>query len=277
MKKRIIAIFLTISFLLGLCACSKTGKESSFSIMFIDVGQGDSALVECDGHYMLIDGGDKAHGDKVYNVLAEKGITTLDYLVISHLHTDHYGGLIKALSYAQTIGKTLCNEDYADTKEFRDFEHQLSINKSKITIPRAGEKFPLGSAKIEIVDASTLEQNDSIVLLITYGKTRFLFTGDIGENAQRRVFQKYPNGAEKPLKIDLMKMPHHGAEVLILFVQTFMPEYAVISVGQNNYGHPNQRTLEMLDQAEVKVYRTDQNGDIIVKSDGRKLKIETSR
>ena len=199
-------------------------------------------------------------------------------MVISHLHTDHYGGLIKALSYASKIGKTLSNADYTDNERFRKLEHQLSINGSSITVPHVGDTFKLGSAEIEVVDVASTEPNDSLVILITYGETKFLFTGDIGENAQRRVFQKYRNDADEPYKINLIKMPHHGAEVLILFVETFMPDYAVISVGQGNiYRHPRQTTLDMLDQADVKVYRTDQDGDITVKSDGKNLTIETSR
>ena len=278
MRKRIVALILVIAAVICLGACTKTTQGSTFSIQFIDVGQGDSALVECDGHYMLIDGGEITAGDKVYSVLEEKRIQRLDYLVISHLHTDHYGGLIKALSYASKIGKTLSNADYTDNERFRKLEHQLSINGSAITVPHVGDTFKLGSAEIEVVDVASAEPNDSLVILITYGETKFLFTGDIGENAQRRVFQKYRNDADEPYKINLIKMPHHGAEVLILFVETFMPDYAVISVGQGNiYRHPRQTTLDMLDQADVKVYRTDQDGDITVKSDGKNLTIETTR
>lgn len=278
MKKRLLSIVLVVALALSLCGCTSTGRGPALTIQFIDVGQGDCALIECEGHYMLIDGGDKAHEDKLCSLLVDQGIYELDYLVISHLHADHYGGLTKALTYVRKIGKTLSNADFVDKKEFRDLEHQLYESGSKISIPREGDTFKLGSAEIEIVDASAAEDNDSLVLLITFGKTRFLFTGDIGENAQRRVFQKYRNDEDKPYKIDLIKMPHHGAEVLILFVETFMPTYAVISVGQGNiYRHPKQTTLDMLDQADVRVYRTDQNGDITVRSDGKTLSFETSK
>ena len=94
-------------------------------------------MVECDGHYMLIDGGETTAGDTVYNVLEEQGIQKLDVLVFSHLHTDHYGGLTKALTYASSIGVTLSNAEYKDSKAFRDFEHQLQINGSKITVDSA--------------------------------------------------------------------------------------------------------------------------------------------
>lgn len=126
---------LLVATLLCLCFCSKKGDDSTFIIHFIDVGQGDSALVECDGHYMLIDGGDKIAGDKVYNVLEEKGIQRLDILAVSHLHADHIGGLIKSLTYASSIGLTISNLEYSDTETFRKFEHELGVMVQKLLFP----------------------------------------------------------------------------------------------------------------------------------------------
>lgn len=173
---------------------------------------------------MLIDGGDEASGDTVYNVLEKKGIRHLDVLVISHMHADH-----------------------------------------------------IGSAS----------ENDSLVLMITYGETRFLFTGDIEDDVQTRISDKYDNEKDEAYNIDLIKMPHHGSissrfvngtDSLYSFIRTFMPDYAVISVGQGNmYGHPHRETLDLLDDADVKVYRTDMNGDIIVHSDGKNVSVECSK
>lgn len=282
MKKRILAFILLMATLLCLCSCSKTNDDSTFSIQFIDVGQGDSALVECDGHYMLIDGGDTSAGQKVYDVLEGKGIQKLDILAVSHLHADHYGGLTKALTYASSIGVTISNSTYSDKETFRKFEHELGINGSKITIPAPGDKYDLGSAKVEVVDVFAEEDNDSLVLLITYGDTRFLFTGDIEDDAQTRISEKYQNDKDEPYKIDLIKMPHHGSYTgtLYRFVRTFMPDYAIISVGTGNtYGHPHRETMDLLDSKAWKpqVYRTDFDGDIVVKSNGKELSIETSK
>lgn len=282
MKRRILAFMLLAATILCLCSCAKTDSNSTFSIRFIDVGQGDSALVECDGHYMLIDGGESTAGDAVYNVLEENGIQKLDILVVSHLHTDHYGGLTKALTYASSIGVTLSNAEYKDSKAFRDFEHQLQINGSKITVPASGDTYELGSATIEVIDSTVEEANDSLVLLITYGDTRFLFTGDIEDAAQTRISDKYQNESDDPFKVDLIKMPHHGSYTgtLYRFLRTFMPDYAIISCGEGNmYGHPHQDTLDLLDSKtwSPKVYRTDHDGDIIVRSNGKELSIETSK
>jgi len=282
MRKRFISLLLLISTLLCLCSCSGKDANSTFSIRFIDVGQGDSALVECDGHYMLIDGGETTAGNTVYNVLEENGIQKLDILVVSHLHTDHYGGLTKALTYASSIGVTLSNAEYKDSKAFRDFEHQLQINGSKITVPAPGDTYELGSAKVEVIYSSAEEANDSLVLMITYGDTRFLFTGDIEDAAQTKISDQYQSESDEPFKIDLIKMPHHGSYTgtLYRFVRTFMPDYAIISCGEGNtYGHPHRETLDLLDSKTYspRVYRTDQDGDIIVKSNGKELSVETSK
>ena len=261
-----------------MCGCHKFGHSSTFEIQFIDVGQGDSALVECDGHYMLVDGGDVSAGDRVYSVLEEQGVRHLDLLAVSHMHADHIGGLLKALTYASTIDKTISNTDYGKTEVFSEFEHQLGINRSSISVPHVGDKFTLGSAEVEVIDVSAKDENDSLVLMVTYNSTKFLFAGDIGVKTQERIANQLTNGTDKLFKVNLLKMPHHGGDVDYYFINTFMPDYAIISVGkENKYGHPYTETLKMLEQADAKLYRTDIDGDITVRSDGEQLLIETSR
>ena len=278
--RKLFTLIFAIIVLICLISCSND-DQSSFSIQFIDVGQGDAALVECDGHYMLIDGGDTFAGETVYNVLKYQGVNKLDMLVMSHLHADHIGGLPKALTYISDIGCTLSNSDYSDTKVFKELEHELyrkSGNGSKITVPAVGDAYDLGSATVEVIASSSKSHNDSLVLLITYGKTRFVFSGDIEENMQTNISDKYENDKDQTFDIDLIKMPHHGAYTgtLYRYLRTFMPEYAIISVGDNNYGHPQKETLDLLSSKglESKIYRTDINGDIVVRSDGKELSFE---
>lgn len=278
MKKRIIALLLLCCIVLPILGCSKTSGNSTFSITFIDVGQGDAALVECDEHYMLIDGGDTFAGEKVCEVLKENEVKRLDYLVVSHLHKDHFGGLIDVLkdSGLQKIGRTLSNADYNNTKIFGEFETELRRFGSKITLPQVDKPFNLGSAKIEIVNARAEKENDSLVLLITYGKTTFLFTGDMEQNQESLICGQYNDERQN---ITLLKVAHHGSDTStsIRFLSMLMPQYAVISVEENNPDHPSEQTLSRLEQADVAVYQTDEHGDIIVKSNGETVSIETSK
>lgn len=281
-RKRIFILFFVFASILCLCSCNKDKGESSFSIEFIDVGQGDSALIECDGHYMLIDGGDTSAGDKVYRTLEEKGVQRLDILAMSHLHADHIGGLEKALKYASKIDLTLSNSDYRENETFKKVKSQLDINRASITVPREGDKYSLGSSEVEVVDVLSQDENDSLVLLVKYGDTKFLFTGDIEEDQQTKISDKYQNSSDSSFDITLMKMPHHGSYTgtLYRFVRTFMPEYVVFSVGKNNiYGHPDRDVLDMLNSKtyKPKIYRTDYDGDIYVKSNGKSITIETEK
>ena len=305
MNSRIWALILSLVILLGLCGCSKPDSNSTFSIRFLDVGQGDAALVECDGHYMLIDGGggksdaeNKNAGEKVYNALRDNGVKKLDILAISHLHADHIGGLSKglqALEGRNPIGITISNSKTSDTATFRDFEHELYRNESEITIPAPGDVFKLGSATVKVLDTSAEEANDSMILLITYGSTRFLFTGDIERNGQLRVIEELQKDTEKYGQ-SLIKMPHHGAynddyglrkNALYLLLREYDPNYIVVSVGKNNqYKHPHEETIDMLENLiiDVKglnwsshVFRTDENGDIWVQSNGKDISVRGSK
>lgn len=303
MKKKSFIFALLLGILSLLCGCNKLSGSSTFSIQFIDVGQGDSALVECDGHYMLIDGGDKNHGKNVYNVLENEQVRHLDILAVSHFHTDHYAGLITALANISKIDLAISNadsyengvgidedaeeEDYKTERTlFTDFTHELSSSGASLKVPHNGDKYKLGSATVEVVDVSNSQNNDSLVLLITYGKTKFLFTGDIEDSAQKRIYEKYKDrdGIDEGYKLDLIKAPHHGAYTgsLYAFFRTFKPANVIISVGQGNrYGHPKTETLDLFSNSksdwQPEVYRTDRDGNITVKSDGKTLSVTTSK
>ena len=252
------------------------GEESSFSVHFIDVGQADAALVECDGHFMLVDGGNRGDSDVIYTVLKKAGADKLDMVVASHAHEDHIGGLPGAFNYA-TAELTLCPVTDYDSDIFRTFKEYAEEKGGGLTVPEAGDMYDLGSAEVEILGLNAGEDtnNTSIVLMIRYGETSFLFTGDAEREAEQALLD---SGAE--LKADVLKLGHHGSDTSTSypFLREVMPEYAVISVGEgNSYEHPEEGTLSRLRDADCKILRTDLNGDIIISSDGEELTVTTDK
>ena len=249
-----------------------------FVVYFLDVGQAAAAFVICDGQTMLIDGGGSSSSNLIYSFLDRQGIDHLDYIINTHPHEDHVGGLSGALNRASSVGAVLGSATEYDTRAFESFTRYLDEHGAEIEIPKAGDSFMLGSATVEIL-APLKDYNDinnnSIVLKITYGETSFLFKGDAERESELDMVE---SGID--LSADVLKVSHHGSDTSTTypFLRAVMPEIAVISSGKDNqYGHPHDNTLSRLRDADVKVYRTDLQGDIIIKSDGVNLTAETQR
>ncbi len=251
-------------------------ENSSFHIRFIDVGQADAALVECDGHYMLVDGGNKADSNVLYAVLKREAVPKLDIVVGTHAHEDHIGGLPGAFQYT-TADVTLCPVKSYSSDAFSDFAKAAREKGGGITVPKAGDTYALGSAKVTVLGlhAESDANNSSIVLRVDYGQTSFLFTGDAEREAEQALLNRGAN-----LAATVLKVGHHGSDTSTTypFLRQVMPQYAVISVGKgNSYGHPTEQTLSRLRDADVTVYRTDLQGDIVCASDGRQVTFQTGR
>ncbi len=250
---------------------------SSFEIHFIDVGQADSALVICDGHYMLIDGGNAEDSDLVYSYLERRGAKRLDYMVATHAHEDHIGGLSGALNYT-AVDAALCPVTEYSSKVFQNMVKYLGEQGKALTVPEPGDKFSLGSARVEIlgpVREYDDTNNTSIVLRIDYGETSFLFTGDMETKAEEDLIDSGAN-----LSATVLKAGHHGSDTSTgyRFLREVMPEYAVISVGEGNkYGHPSSEVLSRFRDAGAEVYRTDMQGHIIARSDGKAVIFTTEK
>lgn len=249
----------------------------SFAVHYIDVGQGDAALVLCDDRAMLIDGGKPRASSIIYTYLKKLNIDYLDYIVASHADDDHIGGLSAPLAKMK-VGNVLAPETEADTRSYESLKIKTAGQGLSINHPKPGESLDFGSSKIEFYGPITENENDrnngSVVMKIIYGDTSFLFTGD----AEREEEQEILN-AGYDLSATVLKVRHHGSRnsTTYPFLREIMPKYAVISVGYNSYGHPTEDVLSRLRDADVKVYRTDMQGDIIAESDGKTVTVTTRK
>ena len=257
-----------------LFSCNNT-LAGSFSIIFFDVNQGDSSLIECDNHYMLIDGGKPDSSQKLFTYLKNNNINNLDYIVATHPDTDHCGGLAGALNYA-TADTALSPVTDDDSRAFKSFIKYLGS--TPITVPSVGDTYALGSANFQIVgpiSKNASDNNCSIVIRVDYGNTSFLFTGDAETEEEYSILDAGYN-----VRSDLIKIAHHGSRssTSIEFLDAVNPSHAIISVGKDNsYGHPTLETLNKLQSRVQTLHRTDVHGDIVVTSDGTNINIQPSK
>lgn len=245
--------------------------RDGFYVHYIDVGQGDCELVECDGEYMLIDAGWPENGSAVVKYLRGLGVTKLEYVVCSHGDADHCGGLDAVLESFEV--ETVFVSPYSENKPaygiFTDAVERAGLNP---TSPDMGISYALGSAAVKFIGPTVNNgdnNEDSLVLRVEYGSTSFMFTGDIQRLGEQALFD---SGAE--LDCDVLKVAHHGSDssTSYRFLYETMPQLAVISCGENNsYGHPHEAVLSRLRDADVTVYRTDKDGTVVVFSDGEKV------
>lgn len=243
-------------------------SNGSLTVTFIDVGQGDSALIETEnGTRLLVDGGEyDAYSEELAPFLAEKNITSIDYALVSHYHTDHMGGISKLLETGAV--RTLLIPKYDDANQNRErIVKKADKHNIEITEICAGDVLDLGDPNLEICVLHPLEggfsqeneNNNSLVLMLDYLGEKFLFTGDLESDAERVLLKNYD------LEADVLKVGHHGSfsSTSIRFLEEVDPTYAVISAGENNrYGHPHYEVLNLLENDDIRIYRTDKDGDI---------------
>lgn len=280
--KHLVYIFLVAAVLIGgiladsrmsLASGAKAGntKAAKMEVHFIDVGQGDSTLITCDGHAMLIDAGDYSKGTAIQNYLQKQKVTKLDYLILTHPDSDHIGGAPVIITKFE-IDKVFVSNYEKDNKTYLKLIQALDNKRLKYTTPKVGTQYTLGTAKITILAPNGEYDNPndaSVALMIQNGENKFLFTGDAGEDAERDMLE-----TDIGLSADVLKAGHHGSRTSTSgkFFEAVSPSCAVISCGEDNsYGHPHAETLNTFRMNGVKVYRTDEDGTIVAVSDGKKV------
>ncbi len=253
-------------------------KGTDLKVHFINAGQGDSTLIESAGYYMLVDAGERDQGETVINYLKSQGVTKLDYVIGTHPHSDHIGGLeavIKAFP-ADTI--IMPNKEHT-TKTYENLLDTIIEKDLKLTLPKPGDQYTIGNAAFTIIAPNRDYENNlnnwSVGIRLSYGDRSFILCGDAEKEAEADICA---NGLT--ISGDVLKVSHHGSSTSSSeqFMDQVNPQYAVISCGRNNdYGHPHKEVMELLNARGVKVYRTDQLGTIVAVTDGTSLTFMDSK
>lgn len=253
------------------------GEEASLlQVHYIDVDQGDSILIQTPGKQnILIDGGERNQGEYVKGYLKNQGVQHLHMVIGTHPHSDHIGGLEVVLEHFPADMVILPPVSHTS----RTFEDLLSTiekrNLSLVPVPSPEPYFLEEGLILEFLgphrDFQDHLNNWSIVLKLTYQNHRFLFTGDIESGAESALLQDYPSDR---LSADVLKVPHHGSATssTLPFLEAVTPKVSVISCGKENpYGHPHKETIQRLLNFSSELYRTDIQGTILLKSNGKEL------
>lgn len=255
-------------------------SDSELSVHFLDVGQADSILVILpDRRVMLVDGGNNADGPMVVQYLERIGVNRIHYLVGTHPHEDHIGGLDDVIE-AFEVEKVYMPRVAHNTRTYEDVLKTIKARNLKVTPARAGLiVLDDPGLRIEFLAPGGSAYKDlneySAVIKITYLSCSFLLTGDAGFESEEEML-----AFEADLDADVLKVGHHGSRYSTSeeFLEAVSPVYAVISCGKgNDYGHPHKETISRLTEQSARILRTDRDGTVIITCDGRDLKVRTGQ
>ena len=249
----------------------------SIMVHFIDVGQGDSILIDTSGLDVLVDGGTRSAGDVVVEYLGDLSITKIDLMVATHMDADHIGGLIRVLSSTIQVDEVLINNQTHDSGTYDDFMSFASNH--TFNVAQRGDVYILTQTvnltvlnPIQPLEFSTQNEN-SVVMRLQTGESSFLLMGDAEVNTEASILQ---SGLE--VDSDLLKVGHHGSNTATsdAFLDVVSPSIAIISAGLNNqFGHPHQETLDKLFARGITVYGTYKSGTIVATANSTTIEFPT--
>lgn len=272
------AVFIIVFF----TACASLSPlykaKDTLSVHFIDVGLGDSIFIDMpSGKNMLVDAGDKAAGPRVAAYLKSIGVKNIDHLILTHQDDDHIGGMFDILSEFE-VGHYYDNGlGNLRSTFYGDYIFSVRNDLSRYTILQKGESLSFGDVHFEVLNPflppTGNQNNDSIVFRLIYGDTRMLFTADMGQNVEKMLLA---HGTD--LSSQILKVGHHGENDASSkdFLHSVGPEVAIISVSTINiYGRPHRDVLGRIEETGAQLYRTDQHGNVVLRTDGATYSITT--
>jgi competence protein ComEC len=263
--------------------------SADLTVHFIDVGQGDAVLIECDDYdqWALIDAGDRFKDPvaKLRSYLESQDVGTIHLLVATHPHADHIGGMSMVLQEFTVL--LVADSGYEATSAlWRDYKEFLMTTPIPVIFPRRGDVIQLGNLELYVlhpsdpVDRYANTNNSSVVIRLEYGDVSFLFTGDVEAEGESEMLSELGNSASELLDVDILKVAHHGSRTSSseAFLSVVTPEVAVISVGEGNrYGLPDEEALHALAEVGAEVYRTDYDGTVVIWTDGSEYSVTTEQ
>lgn len=257
---------------------NNTTEHKNFKVHYIDVGQGDCSLVEADGKFMLIDAGENGHEQQVINYLRSAGVQKLDYVIATHQHSDHIGGMPEVLeefAVDNIIMPRLTEAQTPTNSTYTAFLKAVKNSGAKVIASKVDAVYTLGSGSFILLGPVTNDAEDinnmSVFVKVSYGMNTFLFTGD-GETEEE--LEVLDTGAD--LDCDVLHAGHHGSYTSSCkdFLAAATPEICVISCGaDNDYGHPHDAAIKRIKKYTDEIYRTDICGSIVIQSDGKELSV----
>jgi len=270
----------SVSKSLGISDFSSMADNFDMSVHFIDVGKADSIYIKCKDKNILIDAGERSTSDLVNEYLKKQNVKKLDLVIATHPHSDHIGGMPKIIDefeIAKFIMPELAINDIPTSRSYEKLLKALKAKKLNVITPSPGSEFKLGELNIQTfapVKQYEKVNDNSVVVKITYKNKSFLFTGDAEKKSESDMINSGAN-----LSADVLKVGHHGSKTSTssAFLNHVNPRYAVICVGEDRYNLPKKVTIDRLKNKQIKIFRTDIHGTVILATDGDKITAFTEK